>query len=69
MDHTKELMASAASAPPADSVPRTKVHEILNPKLPLQDKSLRTVSEEVFTVSGVGFETVTGVLRLVIFHV
>jgi cytochrome P450 len=69
MKDTKDLMASIAAPTPDSSVRRTIVHEILESKLPPEDKSFQRVFEDVTSVSGAGFETTGGTLRLICFHV
>lgn len=49
--------------------PRTIVDEILTSKLPPSDKAFERVFDDVATVTGAGFETTAGVLRLISFHV
>ncbi|KAF3763269.1 cytochrome P450 [Cryphonectria parasitica EP155] len=69
MADTKRLMAAAVSPSPEDRGQRTIVHEILDSKLPPHDKSFQRVFEDVSSVSGAGFETIGGALRLIFFHV
>jgi len=69
MKDTKDLMASITVPTPDNSVQRTIVHEILDSKLPPEDKSFQRVFEDVTPVSGAGFETTGGALRLICFHV
>lgn len=63
MAETERLIASA-STPSGKRGPRTIVHEILDSQLGKHDKSFQRVFEEVTSVSGAGFETTGGVLRL-----
>ncbi|KAI1137268.1 cytochrome P450 [Hypoxylon sp. FL0543] len=71
MKDTKDLIAAATSPSPGDGDDRqrTIVHEILDSKLPPQDKSFQRVFEDVSSVSGAGLETTGNVLRLIFFHV
>jgi cytochrome P450 len=72
--HTKELLedATATDADQAEKPStsnRTIVHDIVDSKLPPQEKTLQRISDEVTVVAGSGFETTASVLRLVFFHV
>ncbi|KAI2628595.1 cytochrome P450 [Hypoxylon sp. NC1633] len=69
MKDTEKLMEEAASFTPGDKAHRTIVHDILDSKLPPSEKSLHRVFEDASTVTGAGFETTAGVLRMTIFHV
>jgi cytochrome P450 len=48
---------------------RTIVHEILDSDLPPAEKSFARVQEEVSVVTGAGFETLPGAVRLIIYHI
>jgi len=63
------LVAAASSSASDETGPRTIVNGILESDLPPAEKSLERICDEVTTVSGAGFETSAGVLRLIIFHV
>ncbi|KAI0543159.1 trichodiene oxygenase [Xylaria digitata] len=65
MKDTKDLMASVSAPTPDNRVQRTIVHEILNSKLPPEDKSFQRVFEDVTSVSGAGLETTGSALRLI----
>lgn len=69
MADTERLIDSAASTPREDRDQQTIVHEILDSQLGSHDKSFQRVFEEVTSVSGAGFETLGGVLRLLCFHI
>ncbi|KAF2967491.1 hypothetical protein GQX73_g6110 [Xylaria multiplex] len=45
------------------------VHEILRSKLPESEKTTSRVFDEVATITGAGFETTAGALRVALFHV
>lgn len=69
MKDTKDIMSTDSSPVLKEKVHMTIVHEILDSKLPLHDKSFQRVFEDVSSVSGAKFETVGGALRLIFFHV
>jgi cytochrome P450 len=69
MKDTEELMAQALSPSQEKRGRRTIVHEILDSKLPSHDKTHQRIFEDVSSVSGAGFETIGGALRLIFFHV
>lgn len=64
---TKQLLEAASSHD--EKIPRTIVHEIVDSNLPPADKVFDRVFDEVGTVTGAGFETVSNVLRLIFYHV
>ncbi len=49
--------------------PRTIVNDILDSKLPLSDKAVERIYEDVSTVCNAAFETTASVLRLALFYV
>ncbi|CAI6306864.1 unnamed protein product [Periconia digitata] len=65
---TKNLLKDAASSS-NPSTSRTIVHEIYNSKLPTPEKQYKRVADEVFTITGAGFETTASALRLIIYHI
>ncbi|KAH9906974.1 cytochrome P450 [Xylariomycetidae sp. FL2044] len=69
-DDTKHLLRVAAAPSNQDEAqtPRTIVHEILDSKLPPEEKQFTRVHNDVVTITGAGFETTANVLRLVLFH-
>ncbi|KAI6086929.1 cytochrome P450 [Hypoxylon rubiginosum] len=67
MNDTKSLMKAAAS--PDDDGPRTLVHEIVQSKLPPQEKSFERIFEEVNTTTGAAYETTAAVIRIAAFHI
>lgn len=70
MRDTKDIMDEALSSSSSKGeVRRTIIHEILDSKLPPHDKTFKRVFQEVTSVSGAGFETIGGALRLIFFHV
>ena len=67
---TGRLLNSITSSSSKDeNAPRTIVHEIADSNLAPADKSLPRVLNEVQTIVGAGLETVSGVLRLMLYHV
>ncbi|KUJ23966.1 cytochrome P450 [Mollisia scopiformis] len=69
MNDTKDIMDEALSPSPPEGVKRTIIHEILDSKLSSHDKYFKRVFQDVTSVSGAGFETIGGALRLIFFHV
>ncbi|KAI1089144.1 cytochrome P450 [Rostrohypoxylon terebratum] len=67
MNDTKNLMKAAVS--PDDDGPRTLVHEIMQSKLPPQEKSFERVFDDVNTTTGAGYETTAAVIRIAAFHI
>lgn len=67
MNDTKNFMKAAQS--PDDDGPRTLVHEIMQSKLPPEEKTFERVFEEVSTTTGAGFETTGTVIRTAVFHI
>ncbi|OTA99611.1 hypothetical protein M426DRAFT_76271 [Hypoxylon sp. CI-4A] len=67
MNDTKNFMKAAVS--PDDDGPHTLVHEIMQSKLPPQEKSFERVFEKMSTTTGAGFETTTAVIRIAVFHI
>ncbi|EMR62031.1 putative cytochrome p450 protein [Eutypa lata UCREL1] len=67
---TKSLLR-VANTPPSDdeSSTRTIVHEMVDSKLPPDEKKFEHVFNDVATITGAGFETTASVLRLIMFHV
>ncbi|KAK0625349.1 cytochrome P450 [Bombardia bombarda] len=60
----------ASSSQDSNYQPSTIVHAIVNsPDLPPSEKTLTRVFADVATVTGAGFETTAGVMRLVIYEV
>lgn len=59
-------MATATSPDPNQSP--NVVHEIMNSKLPPSEKAFDRIFQDIATMSGAGFETTAGVMRMVIFH-
>ncbi|KAI1394475.1 trichodiene oxygenase [Hypoxylon trugodes] len=66
---TKTLISSASSPHQDPGARRTIVHAILDSKLSLTEKSAARIFQDVTTLTGAGFETTAGALRVVIFHV
>lgn len=58
----------AGSSSPDGEGPHTVVHEILKSNLPLADKALPRVYEEVATTIVAGFETTASAMRLIVYH-
>lgn len=65
---TEDLLITATSSTNEDT-PRTIVHEIVHSKLPPAEKALPRVLNEVQTIVGAGLETVSSVMRLMLYHV
>ncbi|KAI1441145.1 cytochrome P450 [Annulohypoxylon stygium] len=68
MEDTKRLVASARSPSPNENVTRNIVHEIIDSKLPAPEKTAGRIFDDVATITGAGFETVAGALRVALFH-
>ncbi|EPE28199.1 Cytochrome P450 [Glarea lozoyensis ATCC 20868] len=66
---TERLLNTASSSGAEKDSPRTVVDELVDSELLPTDKSLPRVLNEVQTIVGAGLETVSGVLRLVLYHV
>ncbi|OTA88366.1 hypothetical protein M434DRAFT_80407, partial [Hypoxylon sp. CO27-5] len=47
----------------------TIVHEIMDSKLPAPEKTTNRIFDELATVTGAGFETTAGALRVALFHI
>lgn len=62
-------MIAADSPNPDDKTPRTMVHEILESKLPVEERSFHRVFDDVSTITGAGFETTASALCLIFYHV
>ncbi|XDG06281.1 hypothetical protein ABKA04_005896 [Annulohypoxylon sp. FPYF3050] len=69
MEDTKRLVASARSPSPNENVTRNIVHEIVDSKLPTPEKTADRIFDDVATITGAGFETVAGALRVALFHI
>lgn len=52
-----------------DDGPRTLVHEIMQSKLPPQERSLERVFDDINTTTGAGYETTAAVIRIAAFHI
>ncbi|KAH7087028.1 cytochrome P450 [Paraphoma chrysanthemicola] len=66
---TEKLLTTAKASSPNKETPHTIVQEIVDSSLPPSDKELSRVLNEVQTLVGAGLETVSGVLRLMLYHV
>jgi cytochrome P450 len=67
MGDTKNFIQAAVSAD--DDGPRTLVHEIVQSKLPVSEKSFERIFDEISTTTGAGFETTAAVIRIATFHI
>ncbi|PSR79353.1 trichodiene oxygenase [Coniella lustricola] len=67
MNDTKNFIKAAEST--YDDGPRTLVHEIVQSKLPLAEKSFERTFDEMSTTTGAGFETTAAVIRIAVFHI
>lgn len=67
MEDTKNFMKAAES--PDDAGPRTLVHEIVQSRLPSQDKTFDRIFDDISTTTGAGFETTAAVMRIAGFHI
>jgi hypothetical protein len=67
MNDTKNFMKEAVSSD--DASPRTLVHEIMQSKLPPEEKTFERVFEEVSTTTGAGFETTATVIRTALSYI
>ncbi|KAI0173480.1 cytochrome P450 [Hypoxylon sp. FL1284] len=68
-EDTKNLLSNAAASPAEQvAAPRTIVHEIVDSKLPPEEKTFLRVLDEVRLVTGAGFETTASVMRLICYH-
>ncbi|CCT61204.1 hypothetical protein [Plenodomus lingam JN3] len=66
---TERLLTYAKTSSADKDTPHTIVREIVESSLPPPDKELPRVRNEIQTLVGAGLETVSGVLRLMLFHV
>ncbi|KAI0906802.1 trichodiene oxygenase [Ustulina deusta] len=62
-------LAASSAAKDKIMAPRTIVNDILDSKLPLSDKAVERIYEDVSTVCNAAFETTASVLRLALFYV
>ncbi|KAI1495963.1 cytochrome P450 [Biscogniauxia marginata] len=69
MEDTERLVASIISPSPVETATRSIVHEIMESKLPASEKTTNRVFDDVATITGAGFETTAGALRVALFHV
>ncbi|KAI1397246.1 cytochrome P450 [Hypoxylon fuscum] len=63
---TKNLLSIATGEKPS---PRTIIHEIVDSKLPPDEKKLERVYNDMATITAAGFETTASILRLVLYHI
>jgi cytochrome P450 len=66
---TERRLTAAKSSTHEKNTAQTIVEEIVDSSLPASDKELPRVLNEVQTLVGAGLETVSAVLRLMLFHV
>lgn len=67
MEDTKTLMKAAES--PDDAGPRTLVHEIVQSRLPPQEKTFERIFNDIATTAGAAYETTSAVMRIAGFHI
>ncbi|KAI0970397.1 cytochrome P450 [Xylaria arbuscula] len=68
LEDTKRLVESVNSPSLDQNAEVSIVHEILKSKLPASEKTIDRVFDDVSTITGAGFETTAGALRVVLFH-
>ncbi|EFR02013.1 trichodiene oxygenase [Nannizzia gypsea CBS 118893] len=66
---TRATLTAATSTSPDDITKGTLIYAIANSDLTPADKTFDRVFEEVATVTGAGFETISNTLRLILYHV
>ncbi|RYP40757.1 hypothetical protein DL767_001475 [Monosporascus sp. MG133] len=66
MEDTERLVASKGSL---DTTSSNIVHEIMESKLPTSEKTANRIFDDVAVITGAGFETTAGALRVALFHV
>ncbi|KAI0506709.1 trichodiene oxygenase [Xylaria bambusicola] len=69
LEDTRKLVDSVKSSSPDQSNEASIVHEILKSKLPALEKTTDRIFDDVSTITGAGFETTAGALRVALFHV
>ncbi|KAJ2987207.1 hypothetical protein NUW58_g4632 [Xylaria curta] len=69
MEDTRKLIASVKSPSPQQNSRSNIVYEILKSKLPESEKTINRVFDDVSSITGAGFETTAGALRVALFHV
>ncbi|KAI0428311.1 cytochrome P450 [Xylaria sp. FL1042] len=69
LEDTKRLVESANSPSLDQDAEVSIVHEILESKLPPSEKTTERIFDDVSTITGAGFETTAGALRVALFHV
>ncbi|KAK8097797.1 uncharacterized protein PG998_013283 [Apiospora kogelbergensis] len=67
MEDTEALVASRGS--PKTNTLSNMVHEIMESKLPESEKTAIRIFDDVSVITGAGFETTAGALRVTLFHV
>ncbi|KAK8046184.1 cytochrome P450 [Apiospora saccharicola] len=65
MEDTERLVASRGSP---ETAPSNMVHEIMESKLPELEKTTTRIFDDVAVITGAGFETTAGALRVALFH-
>ncbi|KAI1329342.1 cytochrome P450 [Xylariaceae sp. FL0255] len=67
---TQRLIASAKSTPSTPGeIHNNIVHQIMASNLPASEKEFKRIFDDVATITGAGFETTTGAVRVALFHV
>lgn len=69
MEDTEKLVASIRSPSNSGSGTHSIVHEIIESKLPASEKTTNRIFDDVATITGAGFETTAGALRVALFHI
>ncbi|GAW17295.1 hypothetical protein ANO14919_067500 [Xylariales sp. No.14919] len=65
----KRLVASVKSPSPDQDAGLSIVHEIWKSNLPESEKTTNRIFDDVATITGAGFETTAGPLRVALFNV
>ncbi|KAM5430386.1 hypothetical protein McanMca71_005682 [Microsporum canis] len=66
---TRDTLAASVSPSPNIKVKDTIVYAITHSDLPPADKTFDRIFEELATITGAGFETISNTLRLILYHV
>lgn len=66
---TWDIVSAASSAAPDPKNPKTIIHNILDSRLPAEEKTRERINDDVATVSGAAFETTAHALRNLIYYV
>ncbi|KAI1121324.1 trichodiene oxygenase [Nemania abortiva] len=69
LEDTRRLVESVNSSSPDQNDETSIVHAIMESKLPGSEKTTDRIFDDVSTITGAGFETTAGALRVAFFHV